>query len=201
MPCSMPQRSSQPEGTSRTFGTVCSISRRTLRPTLLNGSALVFTSESSRPPARPLCSRKSTVPARPWKHAAGLVAHVHPAVTSSLSRKRQNLSNPKSRASSGRTASAGGPRGIMFQSIGRDAGSFFPAMIKAGFSREGAPHARVLLRCLFRPRLPFSQRYRVAALAAKLHTPCAQLLLFSFESGAVCTKAAMVAIIERLLRL
>ena len=48
MPYSMSQRSSQSEGTSRIIGAVCSTSRKTLRPTFMTGSILVFTSEVSR---------------------------------------------------------------------------------------------------------------------------------------------------------
>ena len=57
MPYSMSQRSSQSEGTSRNFGAVCSTSRKTLRPTFLTGSILVFSSELKRLWARTLCFR------------------------------------------------------------------------------------------------------------------------------------------------
>ena len=69
--------SCQSEGTSRTCGAVCSISRRNLRPTFW--LILALTSELSRLLRRTLCFRKSTLPVRTWKHpdcVAWLVEHV-----------------------------------------------------------------------------------------------------------------------------
>ena len=60
-PQSLPQRSSQSEGTCRTFGAV--------RPSFVTGSTLVFSSEMGRQLGRTLCFRTSTVPVRPWKRS------------------------------------------------------------------------------------------------------------------------------------
>ena len=113
---SMSQRPSQSEGTSRSFGAARSTSRKTLRPTFLTGSMLVFTLELSRLLGRTLCLWKSTVPVRPWRHpdcVAWPSEHVgthQPTETTSHSRKRRNVSSPKLSVYSARATSAGGLR-------------------------------------------------------------------------------------------
>ena len=73
-------------------------------------------------------------------------------------------------------------------------------VFNARFSREGCTtHLEVLLRCLCRPRMPFSRRgpparSRRCPRCQASHSQC--MPLFLSESGALCTKAAMVATVD-----
>ena len=100
VPCSMTQRSSQSEGTSRTFGAGCSISRMTLRPTFLTGSILVSPSELSRLLGRTVCFRRSTVPVRLWKHpdcVGGLWSTLGPIIPPQLQVTRGSVATCQAR--------------------------------------------------------------------------------------------------------